>query len=63
MLEKTKQNLQLQNVNVLANAIELATQTINKLHTDDIRSNVDANILRQAVAARLQRRVITAVKD
>lgn len=51
-----------QNLNITANAIELVAQAVNQLRSDDIRKTVDgaamdAAVLREAIAARLQRRL------
>lgn len=62
MLEVNQKNRQLQNVNVIANAIELAASTISKLHSDDVKSKIDMNVLKAAIAARIQRRIINPVK-
>lgn len=52
-----------QNVNILANAIEMVANTASRLNSNDVRKTVngngisDSSILHDAIAARLQRRV------
>lgn len=50
------------NLNVTANAIELVSQSVKLLNSDDMRKSVDgemlsAGVLSEAIAARLQRRL------
>lgn len=44
-------------MNTLANAIELATATVTKMNSDDVKTKVDIDLVRTAVTNRLQRRL------
>lgn len=50
------------NLNVTANAIELVSQTVRHLNSDDMRKSINgevltASVLSESIAARLQRRL------
>lgn len=51
-----------QNLNVVANAIELVSQAVRHLNTDDMKKSIDgqamsSDVMHEAIAARLQRRL------
>lgn len=62
MDKKAELDQRYHNLNVTANAIELVSQAIRHLNSDDMRKSINgaaltSDVLHEAIAARLQRRL------